>query len=67
MSRRHRNAHPCPTALKVGYGTRDEAEAALAEVQRLAERGRTATHSGEKVPVRAYWCACARWHLTSRR
>lgn len=60
MSRRHRNAHPCPTPLKERYGT----EAACLEriVAINAETGNVRA----KLPMRAYRCACAGWHMTSR-
>lgn len=60
MSKRHRNAHPCPTGTKTPYGTEAEAHRALAYL-----RDEPAI-KGEKKPQRAYLCACRQWHLTSQ-
>lgn len=59
MSRRHRKAHPCPTAAKIGYSDRIAADLAMARILNSGgpERG--------KLPVRSYRCECGRWHLTS--
>lgn len=59
MSRRHRNAHPCPTASKIGYCDRIAADLAMARIRTESGHGRA------KLPVRSYRCECGRWHLTS--
>lgn len=60
MSRRYAKAHPCPTPLKEPFGTE---AAALEKVVRInAEIGNVR----EKLPMRAYRCACGAWHMTSR-
>lgn len=62
MSKRRQNARPCPTATKQSYGSEGDALAALAEIR----AGRGDRPEREKMPVRAYRCECARWHVTSR-
>lgn len=63
MSKRHRHAHPCPTATKTAWPTQALAEEALEAIR--AEHARAPI--GEKIPVRAYRCECGAWHLTSAR
>lgn len=63
MSKRHRHAHPCPTATKTAWSTPELAEEALEAIR--AEHDRAPI--GEKIPVRAYRCECGAWHLTSAR
>ncbi len=60
MSRRHRSAHPCPTATKTGYPDEAAADAAM---HRLREEY---AHVDTKLPCRSYKCKCGRWHLTSQ-
>lgn len=60
MSKRHRNAHPCPTATKTSYGTEAEAVTALAYLREEP------VLPGHKKPQRAYRCVCKQWHLTSQ-
>lgn len=59
MSRRHRNAHPCPTGAKYPYSTEADANEALRRIHDDTGHGRA------KLPVRSYRCECGRWHLTS--
>lgn len=60
MSRRRRQATPCPTASKTGYP--DELTAKIIMARILVEPG----PARAKLPVRAYRCRCGRWHLTSQ-
>lgn len=60
MSRRHAKAHPCPTATKTAFGTKESADEALAYVQTFPP-----AELGGKMPVRSYLCKCGAWHLTS--
>lgn len=59
MSRRREKAHPCPTATKTGWGTKADAEEALAVILEQRDAWR------EKLPCRVYPCSCGKWHLTS--
>lgn len=63
MSKRHRHAHPCPSATKTPFVDEAAANEALEAIR--FEYGRAPI--GEKIPCRAYHCECGRWHLTSAR
>lgn len=62
MSKRHRSAHPCPTATKSAWPDQASANAALAYLASIPPR----ELDGPR-PVRSYRCACGAWHLTSSR
>lgn len=60
MSRRRQKARPCPTATKHAYPDRIAAELDMHRIVAAHETTR------EQLPVRAYRCECARWHLTHK-
>lgn len=62
MSRRFSKAHPCQTATKAAYPSREIAEDALTRIRTGVTRDER-----DKLPERAYRCECGAWHLTSEK